>query len=59
MTACCYDTAGERPCDGESQEFRPIGGERRRYRPPMPVIELLQLAAAVAVCGAVIGGFFG
>ncbi|NDW03816.1 hypothetical protein [Jiella pacifica] len=55
MTACCAEAT-----DGaEEAGFRPIGGDRRRYRPAKPVMELLQLAAAVLVCAAVICGFIG
>lgn len=55
MTACCAEASDE----GQATGFRPIGGDRRRYRPAKPVMELLQLAAAVLVCAAVICGFVG
>ncbi len=59
MSACCADSSRSDSGLGEAEGFRPIGGERRRYRPPMPVMELLQLAAAVTVCGALICGLLG
>ncbi|WAP66992.1 hypothetical protein [Jiella pelagia] len=59
MTACCADRQEGESRLGEEAGFRPIGGERRRYRPPMPVMELLQLAAAVIVCASVICGVLG
>ncbi|WP_176222910.1 hypothetical protein [Aurantimonas sp. 22II-16-19i] len=57
MTACCVDEALGQVGDGDG--FRPIGGERRRYRRRAPVVELIQLAGAVLLCGAVICGVFG
>ncbi|MBP0617871.1 hypothetical protein [Jiella mangrovi] len=53
--ASCVERDGE----GESDGFRPIGGELRRYRPPKPVLEWLQLGGAVLLCAALIGGFLG
>ncbi|MCE7029161.1 hypothetical protein [Jiella avicenniae] len=55
MSACCTEASA----GGDVTGFRPIGGDRRRYRPGKPVMELLQLAAAVLVCAALIGGFIG
>ena len=59
MRADCIESVCDGLCHGEKDGFRPIGGERRRYRPPKPVLEVLQLVSAVLLCAAVIGGFIG
>ncbi|MBO0904395.1 hypothetical protein [Jiella sonneratiae] len=59
---CCTATGEQRlPDAGDRQraDFRPIGGDRRHYRRPFPVLELMQLAAAVILCTALICGFVG
>ncbi|MBO0661332.1 hypothetical protein LQ948_01985 [Jiella sp. MQZ9-1] len=60
MTAsCCGEAEPSSTCAAKADDFRPIGAERRRYRPPMPVLEIIQLTGAVLVCAALIGGFLG